>query len=122
MSDLDKLIEVVEHATDGGNSAALINNRIASTARDNGECWPSNDVMKAFDGSLDAAMALHEILLPGWVFVVSEGSASVLEKGNGFATMEKHYSNNPARSWLIAILKAYRHSKNAHSSVHQRTP
>ena len=61
-------------------------------------------------GSLDAAKALHEALLPGWGYRVSPSYAIVIKPN----ISEKHLefdaiiNNNPARAWLIAILKAYR--------------
>lgn len=66
----------------------------------------------AFSGSLDAAKALHDALLPGWAWK--------LESYDGFSLawvgppsemlLREHEAdiNNPARAWLIAILKAYR--------------
>lgn len=47
----------------------------------------------AFDGSLDAAQALHEAVLPGveWPEITD---------------VDQRPSGNPARAWLIAILKA----------------
>ena len=69
-----------------------------------------HEVTTAFDGSLDAANALHEALLGyGWGIASfnMNGEVSVMRKRPldvqyGFADM------NPARAWLIAILKAYR--------------
>ena len=59
-------------------------------------------------GSLDAAKALHEAVLPGWVAGVSENL-----HGHGWygwaQTHEEHVearNDNPARAWLIAILEA----------------
>lgn len=106
MTDLRKLIEAVEGATDNGNSAALINNRIASMSRNNGQYWPSRDVMKAFDGSLDAAKALHEALLQGYDYVLSHtnGGLTIHADVGGEADA---FADNPARAWLLAILKAY---------------
>lgn len=60
----------------------------------------------AFDGSLDAAKALHEALLPGWeVDMIIKRRANVM-----VSTQKKAVdatSDTPARAWLIAILKAY---------------
>jgi hypothetical protein len=57
-------------------------------------------------GSLDAAKALHDAVLPDyeWTFYY-DGECSVQErKGRGiyFTSIDK----NPARAWLIAILRA----------------
>ena len=73
--------------------------------------WPTKDWVNcvgAFHGSLDAAKALHEAVLPGWFAGVSENI-----HGHGWygwvQTNERHMearSNQPARAWLLAILKA----------------
>ena len=75
----------------------------------------ASDAVKAFGGSLDAAKALHEALLPGWMLpcVVSHyvnGSHGVTVElyqrdgaGETVAT-----NDSMARAWLLAILKAYR--------------
>jgi len=62
---------------------------------------------KAYNGSLDAAKALHDAVLPDyeWTFYY-DGECSVQErKGRGiyFTSIDK----NPARAWLIAILRAH---------------
>lgn len=67
-------------------------------------------VQDAFHGSLDAAQALHEALLPGWgyfggpcvgadgyLYTVFSSDCTMCECGR---------SDDPARSWLLAILKA----------------
>lgn len=68
------------------------------------------DAVCAYNGSLDAAEALHESVLTGWVWE---------KRGNFFFVDPPDYleefpspgfsaqiDNNPARAWLIAILKA----------------
>ena len=63
----------------------------------------------AFHGSLDAAKALHEALLPGWEWEVASSDAAAVFHGNDLhGPCELAASTNPARAWLIAILKAYR--------------
>ena len=56
----------------------------------------------AYNGSLDAAKALHEAVLPGWGFCVTQVGANVE------GSVEAYYSDNinPARAWLIAIIRA----------------
>ena len=72
-----------------------------------------------YEGSLDAAKALHEAVLPGWrwrkaslphkplcVEVISPVLSILPEEDwAGFETHEGDY-NDPARAWLVAILKA----------------
>ena len=60
----------------------------------------------AFHGSLDAAKALHEALLPGWGWTVSADGSSVY--GDDPKVYDGDDARSPARAWLIAILKAYR--------------
>lgn len=73
----------------------------------------------AFNGSLDAALALHEALLPGWiVHDFSNNSRSMgwtmviaSEAGDyhtSHAGGKVGFCETPARAWLLAVLKAYR--------------
>lgn len=62
---------------------------------------------RAFDGSLDAAKALHEALLPGWDWILGEGGATVFEPHQTFSEGIDADNEIPSRAWLIAILKAY---------------
>jgi hypothetical protein len=55
-------------------------------------------LLRAYNGSLDAALRLHEALLPGKPFVVfTDGAYANAMLGRG---------NTPARAWLLAILRA----------------
>lgn len=94
---LDKLIEAVEA----------------------GEAWPREfdvipymqsrtDAIRAFNGSLDAALALHEAMLPGWAFTVNEDGAWTDERRGLRRLGFKGAAPTPARAWLLAILRAYR--------------
>lgn len=68
---------------------------------------------RAYHGSLDAAKALHEALLPGWgwetgINATFASIASVWRSGR-----ERAYgatSEIPARAWLLCQLKAHRAS------------
>lgn len=72
-------------------------------------------VLGAFNGSLDAAKALHEALLPGWTTVLGQNahhgdwSAIVRLTEDGEITHEYYggAEDAPARAWLLAILRAY---------------
>ena len=62
-------------------------------------CW------KAFNGSLDAAKALMEAVLPGWFWWRDQvGRFWVSNYTDAFYAADKH--TNPARAWLLAILRA----------------
>ena len=98
-------------------------------AHDRGEYFPSHDMMKAYRGSLDAALALHKAVLPGWWFQVgtcglSDDARCAPDFNNptNGADLERRFdpavdwaaltdvdqrpSGNLARALLIAILKA----------------
>ena len=64
-------------------------------------CW------KAFNGSLDAAKALHDAVLPGYEWLLGKSNAKVFPY-NDTADIAGSYgmASDPARAWLIAILRA----------------
>lgn len=71
--------------------------------RDDGFWLPAHSCQSAYEGSLDAAKALHEEVLPGWAWTAqAEGFCYVYSEQGEHSGI----ANNPARSWLIAILKA----------------
>lgn len=69
------------------------------------ECW-----IDAYNGSLDAALALHEAVLPWWGFEICEYSASVSNRQTddwlAHCKCFDANNNNPARALLLAILEA----------------
>lgn len=94
---LQRLLDAVE-----GNA---ISTDLIMDAFGNG--WDDVLVLAAFDGSLDAAKALHEALLPGWEFKIGLTNAVVF--------LRTHKDNDPqhsgmsevsARAWLLAIIRA----------------
>lgn len=123
MSDLDRLIEAVE---DGSFHKLPYFGMTLATAcyprdehgrmlADNGG-WSDGKVVAAYHGSLDAALALHNALLPSdWIAEVDT---------TGFALVyqdDMEVTNNamallpgcPARAWLLAILRAYRQRRGS---------
>jgi hypothetical protein len=71
--------------------------------------WPNGyaHAINAGAGSLDAAKALHEAVLPGWHYNLAPGYCHVLPpKDNGDQEASTGQADNPARAWLIAILSA----------------
>lgn len=66
----------------------------------------AEDAKRAYTGSLDAAKALHEAVLPGWEYGYDGSIAWV--KMPGLRTSYRHDAMNghTARAWLIAIIKA----------------
>lgn len=64
-------------------------------------------VIDAFRGSLDAAKALHEALLPGWDWDVASSNAAAVFKCHVITgPAELAASATTARAWLLAILRA----------------
>ena len=67
----------------------------------------------AYNGSFDAAKALHDALLPGYGYGVGPWGARVwLYSDNpswdGIMRFEVDLVDLPARAWLLAVLRAYR--------------
>jgi hypothetical protein len=69
-------------------------------------------IVNAYNGSLDAAKELHEAALPDWRITHAFGLVSGevakfnLTHNDKPSTYVRAESTNPARAWLIAILKA----------------
>lgn len=121
MTDLDKLIEAVE----AGDDAAFrrFNRSVFSTPCQSLDFQLREENCRhAFKGSLDAAKALNDALLPNWtvvnigqtglqtpVWAVWIASTSYLED---FLSADGR-ADNLARAWLIAILKGYRTTQEA---------
>ena len=103
MSALDKLIWAVEAGTFPADVTAA-------------ECGLNGvgimQLYAAFNGSLDAALALHEALLPGCGWKTQKLLCNDYYTADVWG--EYAYSEasgtapTPARAWLIAVLKAYR--------------
>ena len=64
------------------------------------------------EGSLDAAKALHDAVLPGWVGSVQTDGISLVKDPNanhlkGGRTLHRgDCASNPAAAWVAAILRA----------------
>jgi len=75
-----------------------------------------NDARAAYGGSLDAAKALHDAVLPdeGWELwrtgkypgMIPGSPDHEFAAAVGWGHVVKGYADTPARAWLIAILKA----------------
>ena len=72
-----------------------------------GACWGL--CFDAYNGSLDAAQSLHEAVLPEWQWYRQGFVMYVTDDHTGWGS-KPHFSarddTNPARAWLIAIIKA----------------
>lgn len=61
----------------------------------------------AHNGSLDAAKALNEAVLGGWIYNLAPWGCHVFPPENdGNENAFTGINQNPARAWLIAIIKA----------------
>ena len=87
-------------------------------------CFPTHDAndvgawelvsLIMCEGSLDAAKALHEAVLPGWVArpqIGGEGAGvsvwhCTIEDWDGGDEISANNQPDPARAWLIAIIRA----------------
>jgi hypothetical protein len=83
----------------------------ATAKRDWGTNWLA---LKAYQGSLDAALRLHEAVLPdkGWGVEYVAKYPNLTAAGSshravvGWGTLHKGFADTPARAWLLAILSA----------------
>tara|TARA_Y100000588_G_scaffold303804_1_gene326415 strand:- start:85 stop:444 length:360 start_codon:yes stop_codon:yes gene_type:complete len=78
------------------------------------------DARSAFNGSLDAALALHNAVLPGWVVNGLDQAANLAgdpwgcevayfngsNPNNNRKAYSGHDYSSAARAWLLAILRA----------------
>ena len=112
MTDLDKLIAGIEDGTfrrklKSGEHPDTLVCRVFFRCNDQ-----IVDVCNAYDGSLDAAKALHDALLPKnaywWVESRPDGGKEIGVFIGDLGKTFSGQSTTPARAWLIAILKAYR--------------
>lgn len=100
MSDIRKLIEAVE-------GPAAIRRTWAKDALGSPHLSAYVD-HAANGGSLDAARALHEALIPSCQANVElSGEVWVLGDETEWMYIEAKVYDNPARAWILAILKAY---------------
>ncbi len=111
MSELDKLIEAVEAGYWGHSYGGIATKLGMDFAK----------VNDAYNGSLDAAMALHEALLPGWGAKIEmqtpvDVQISFAWVGPREEMLFREHATSmhcPARAWLLAILRAYRQHREA---------
>ena len=105
----DALKEMLAKVEAGGYDTP---NFIALVSKPHQQCRAG----EAYRGSLDAALDLHNAVLPdaGWdVYRTSKYPGMIPGSSQhefaakvGWGTTHRGEANNPARAWLIAILKA----------------
>ena len=125
LNALDKLIEAVEAGTLKGTYDDLISfDRLCDAAIPQDTRGLNVHAFEAYEGSLDAALALHEALLPGWAlerltkWPGTNGQCTAYLWGTHEDDGERWHNAKdgrvdangptPARAWLLAILRAYR--------------
>jgi len=76
------------------------------TAYDASRIWPTGfaHAINASHGSLDAALALHKAVLPGWEWSLDRDGADVWINNPDKGPYPS--DGTPARAWLLAIIKA----------------
>ena len=94
MTYMDKLIKAVDNGT---ATAPQIHDALGRNAL---------HAISAYNGDMNAAKALHEALLPVFRFRIDDFRAEIWYGHAGPFIGESQV--NPARAWLLAILKAYR--------------
>lgn len=108
MTDLDKLIEAVEAGSIGWYDFP----EVCEAIWGDGEDCPNHmeTIRAAYQGNLNAAKRLHDVLLPGWMWNVVDDETTVWPKypGDPKDYQEGFCEDNPARAWLLAVLKALR--------------
>ena len=100
LNALDRLIEAVEAGVDDVNWFPISGHSAAKW----GYC------QRAYEGSLDAALALHDALLSNRYWKLEEWDGAWTAE-IPFSALIKHEAtdeHSPARAWLLAVLKAYR--------------
>ncbi|RWR30491.1 hypothetical protein D2T29_12535 [Sinirhodobacter populi] len=107
MSELDRLIEAVE----AGTATTMLFEDALGAAIPSADGWAE----LAYHGSLDAAKALHEGLLgKGCHFNLMEDEDAGGYHAEVYLNDWRHGgSSDPARAWLLTILRAYRDSNQA---------
>ena len=98
-----------------------LENAVGYGTADEGYCarvWPSesagghctwHNAYRAYLGSIDAAKALHDAVLPGWdlasLMDTTDCQATVRDL-NTHAAWIASYDKTPARAWLLAVIRA----------------
>lgn len=103
MTDAKALRDLIAAVEAGAISTDLIGEAF-------GHGWDDIRALAAFDGSLDAARALHDALLPG-----CSATIDIMGKVDLYAPYDNddwewigdaEIAAQPARAWLLAILRA----------------
>lgn len=104
MDDLDRLCAAVEADADWPPIDPLLERM---------GLGEGHQLLRAYNGSLDAAKALHDELLPGYGWGAGPWGTRVWlysdrPEWDGSVRQEVDMIDAPARAWLLAILRACR--------------
>lgn len=110
MTKLEALIQLRDNVKAGGKSYWPGNDFHFAMGGKNyeymGKTPGALECDRSYHGSLDAAKALHEAVLPGYFvnmrFWTSSPTMANVEVGNDY----EGHAATPARAWLLAILEA----------------
>ena len=104
MTDLNKLAERAE----AGEKISRSECRMICIQIDVDCCFGGLDnTCEAFNGSLDAAKALHDAVLPGWGWYIDwDNNTTVALNKLGKAVSYEGMASKPAAAWVAAILRA----------------
>ena len=116
---LKRLIAEVEAGTltggDGAIAVPLDKSDLIVAGIGDHERW--SECVAAHDGSIDAAMSLHKALLPGLLWSFTPRGRCRILNDHFNEISESGYDHGPARSWLLAILRA----KLAEANIQEAT-
>ena len=108
LEQLDALRELLAKVEAGEWTGLYKDLRKAGLAMESYDLNRSGSLWDAYNGSLDAAKALHEAVLtsidPQYGYLVGPQYAGIAHPSCGVVCDAQ--SETPARAWLIAILKA----------------
>ena len=115
MTDLEALQELLEKVKSGSHNSVL-DTVVMMHSNSLGFRMPSKAqrIMNSYNGSLDAAKALHDAILDDYLFLVGGNWVEVWLPFGG--DIHKYHARNdiPARAWLMAILSALIAQETAH--------
>jgi len=107
MSALTRLAEKVEAGTAADFQFYTFRDGMSGTVAE------TKTMIRAYNGSLDAAKALHEAVLPAMIWNMGHLSipnlryvCTVADGHFADSTSWRGYAMTPARAWLLAIIRA----------------
>ena len=111
MTRKEALAELIEKVEAGAVRPHEVFNFFDMPCQDAALQQRAEDAKNAYSGSLDAAKALHEALLPGWPYTIENVTGQTCRAWTNKSRNLRRpgFSDRgpcPARAWLLAILRA----------------